>query len=254
MFGIDIFVHAIRMVVNNIGPALRISGVLMGVLFVVSWVFGGGQVAVGADFGTAARQGAGAAGGALIVGIVSFLISLWVAVAWHRYILREEEPTGILPAFNGAAIGSYFVAGLIFAVILIVLAIPIGLLAGIVLFPFQAGGRPGVFGALLFGLVLYLPLAYVGYRLSPILPSAALGQRMPIKDAWTATGTSGAAFVVLTVVSVLAAVLAQAPAAVLGSFLGGIWLFLVQWATILIGASILTTIYGHYVEGRALNG
>lgn len=254
MFGIDIFVHAVRMVLGNLGVALRISGVLMGVLFVVTLVFGGGQVAMTGDFGQMARQGAAAAGGGLIVWIVSFLISLWIAVAWHRFILREEEPAGVIPPFNGAAIGSYFVAGLIFAAILFVLAIPIGLMAGIVLFPFAAGGQPGFLGAILFGLVLYLPLAYVGYRISPILPSAALGQRMPLRDAWYATATSGSAFVVLTLVSVLAALLAQAPAGVLGGLLGAIWLFVVQWATILVGASILTTIYGHYVEGRPLNG
>lgn len=249
MFGIAIFAHAIRMVLNNLGPALRISGVLMGVLFVATLALGGGQAAVGGDAGVPVFDG-----GALILLVLSFLVSIWIGVAWHRYILRDEVPTGLVPGFDGAAIGSYFVAGLILVAILLALAIPLGVLVAVLLIPLSAGGDPGLFVALMFGLLLYLPLAYVGYRISPILPSAALGPRMALKDAWYATGTSGAAFVVLTVASVLASMLAQAPIWVLGGFLGAIWLFVVQWATILIGASILTTIYGHYVEGRPLDG
>ncbi len=256
MFGIEIFVHAVRMVVNDLGTALRISALPMALVLVAAWVFAGGRMVMNEDVGALMRSGQVSGLGAFVLFIVGIVTSLRIAVAWHRFILREEAPTGFVPPFNGGAIGSYLVAGLIFALILILVAIPVSLLAGLVLFPFAAGGggRPGLFGAVLFGLVLYLPVAYVAYRISPILPSAALQQRMPLKDAWYATATSGAAFVVLTVVSVLAALIALAPANLLGAFLGGIWLFVVQWATILVGASILTTIYGHYVEGRALNG
>ena len=255
MFGIDIFVHAVRMVLNNLGPAIRISGALMVVQLVAAWVFAGGYVAMGSDLGTLVNTGRVSGFGAFVMFIVSIVVSLWIAVAWHRFILLEEAPEGVIPAFNGAAIGSYFVACLIFGLILILIAIPVGFLAGLVILPFAmaGGGQPGLVGAFLFGALLYLPLAYVGYRISPILPSAALGERMPLKEAWYATGTSGAAFVVLTVVSVLASLILQWPSGVLGWPIGPVWLFLVQWATVLVGASILTTIFGHYVEKRALN-
>jgi hypothetical protein len=255
MFGIDIFIHAVRMVLNNLPAAIRLSGALMAVQLIVAWVFAGGHVALGSDVGMLVNTGRVSGFGAFVVFVVSFVASLWIAVAWHRFILLEEAPGGVVPPFNGAAFGSYFVAGLIFAAILIAVAIPVSLLAGVLLFPLMmaGSGQPGFFGALLFGALVYLPMAYVGYRISPILPSAAVGARMALKDAWYATGTSGAAFVVLTLVSVLASVIIQAPGGWLGWPLGPIWLFLVQWATVLVGASILTTIYGHYVEKRPLN-
>jgi hypothetical protein len=37
-----------------------------------------------------------------------------------------------------------------------------------------------------------------------------------------------------------------------GSVPGLIWQVVTQWVTVMVGASILTTLYGHYVEGRPL--
>ena len=115
------------------------------------------------------------------------------------------------------------------------------------------GGEPGLLAGLVLIALVYLPVAWVGYRISPILPSAAMGKRMPLKEAWYATGTSGAAFVVLTVITVVAGYLVNAPAQALPGILGVLWAFLANWASVLVGASILTTIYGHYVEGRQLD-
>jgi len=255
MFGVEILVHAVRMVVTNPGPALRISAVLMAVQLAAAWAVAGKMTVPGADLGTLIQAGAVSAGGAFLAFLVTIVTSLWIAVAWHRFILLEEVPGAALPAWSGRAIGSYLWAGIIFGLILILIAVPFSLLAGLLLTPaLMTGQEPGLIAGLLLLLLVYLPIAYVGYRISPILPSAALGDRMALKDAWYATGTSGAAFVVLTIASVLAGIIVIAPADWLGPWLGPIWLFLAQWATLLVGASILTTIYGHYVQGRALNG
>jgi hypothetical protein len=255
MFGIRIFLHAVRLVLGNLSAALRISAALMAVQFVVIFGLGAGAMLPGPGLSDPVRAAAYPFGAAIVGGLVMIATGLWIAVAWHRFILLEEAPTGPLPAFNGAAIGSYIVAGLIFALVLIAVAIPFSLLAGLLLGPFvpAAGGEPGfVVGLLLFATV-YLPVAWVGYRISPILPSAALSRRLPLKEAWYATGTSGAAFVVLTLVTILASYLLTAPAQVLPGILGQLWAFLANWIMLLVGVSILTTIYGHYVEGRALN-
>jgi len=255
MNGVDLFVHAVRMVLNNIGTAIRISAVLMGLQLLLVLGLGTGFLLTGADMSERMMRGDYPFFGAFVTFVALIVISLWIAVAWHRFILREEVPTGPLPVFNAGAIGAYFVAGIIFGLILIVVAIPFGILGGIVVAPMMmaSGGEPGLVAGFLMFVIIYLPVAYVAYRISPILPSAALQARMPLKEAWYATGTSGAAFVVLTVVSVLAGWLLNAPAAVLPGILGVIWAFLSNWITVLVGASILTTIYGHYVEGRALD-
>jgi hypothetical protein len=256
MNGVDLFVHALRMVLNNPGTAVRVSAALMLLQLALVLVLGTGFLLTGEDMGTHMMRGEYPVLGAIVTGIALIVIPLWIAVAWHRFILREEMPTGPLPPFNAGAIGAYFIAGVIFVLILMVVAVPLGILGGLVAGPMLmtgGGGRMPLLAAVLLFAIVYLPVAYVGYRISPILPSAALQARMPLKEAWYATGTSGAAFVVLTVVSVLAAWLLNLPAQYLPGILGVIWAFLSNWITILVGASILTTIYGHYVEGRALN-
>ena len=254
MFGVNIFIHAVMMVFNNLGAALRISAVLMAVQLVLMLALGTGFLITGEDMSERMMRGEYPFFGAFLTFLAIVVISLWIAVAWHRFILNEEAPTGPVPAFNAGAIWSYFVAGVIFVLILIVVAIPFMILVGMLTAPMMMSGRePGLIMLMLFGLLVYLPLAYIGYRISPILPSAALQARMPLKEAWYATGTSGASFIVLTVVSVVAGMILNAPAGWLPGILGVIWGFLSNWVTVLVGASILTTIYGHYVQGRPLN-
>lgn len=258
MKGLSILLHAISMVTSNLNAALRISAVLMGVQFVLALLLGVQFIYTGADTTAMMMAGTYPYASAGLVVIIQAFSTLWIAVAWHRFILREEQPGAALPAFSGSAILSYLWAGIIFVLVLIVVAIPFGILAGILAAPMMASPTAGsatVSGLILF-LVLWLPVTYISYRISPILPSAALQERIALKEAWYATGTSGAAFVVLAVASVLAVWVINLPVmllAQLSTFLAFIWAFVVQWAVLLVGVSVLTTIYGHYVEKRALN-
>ena len=258
MKGISILTHAIGMVLNNLDTALRISAVLMAVQFVLAILLGVQFMYLGDDPSQQMMAGNYPWGGVGLLILVQVLSALWIAVAWHRFILKDERPAGVLPAFNGSALLSYFIAGIIFFLIVIVVAIPFGLVAGFIAMPFMMGGS---FGMMLGGLILFflvwIPVTYVSYRISPILPSAALENRLALREAWYATGTSGAAFVVLAVASAVLYWVASLPVgwlAALSPFLGFLWAFAVNWAAMLIGASILTTIFGHYVEKRDLNG
>ena len=258
MKGVSILIHAIGMVTSNLGAALRISGVLMAIQFVLALVLGVQFIYLGDDTSAMMMAGTYPYGSAALVMIVQTVSALWIAVAWHRFVLSEEQPGSVMPAFNGSAMLSYIVAGIIFVIIVVVVAIPFGILAGLLAAPMMATGS-GIgmmIGGLLLFVIVWIPVAYVSYRISPILPSAALQSRIPLKEAWYATGTSGAAFVVLAVTSVLAVWVIGLPGLLLGyvsSFLAFVWAFGVQWAVLLVGASILTTIYGHYVENRPLN-
>jgi hypothetical protein len=251
MLGVQILIHAIRMVLTNIGPALRISAVPMLTLMGLTLAMGGTATMVGPD--------AGQASGALaVLALLQLAVTLWVAVAWHRYVLLEEAPEGILPTLNVRAVVDYLWAGIIFAVVLIGVAVPLVLLAGIIAGPMilEAQGAVGGFAALVLFLMVWLPVTFVSYRISPILPSAAIGQRLPLKEAWYATGTGGAGFIVLAVVSVLLVWALNVPAGLLVNVsvpLAFLWAFAAQWAVTLGGASVLTTIYGHFVEKRELH-
>jgi len=258
MKGLTILFHAIGMVTSNLNAALRISAALMALQFVLAILLGVQFLYMGIDTTEMMMSGTYPYGSAGLVLIIQLVSTLWIAVAWHRFILREEQPGTALPPFNGPAILSYVLAGIIFVLVLVAVAVPFGLLAGLIAAPMMVSGSPG--GLTLAGLVLFalvwLPVTYISYRISPILPSAALQERIPLKEAWYATGTSGAAFVVLAVISVLGVWLANLPVMLLAqisSFLAFLWAFAVQWAVLMIGVSVLTTIYGHYVEKRALN-
>lgn len=255
MKGIDIFVHAVRMVLNNLGMALRISLSLMALLLVVVLVLGTGGVMMG-RMDSSLAVGSYGMGAIFVTAVLSIVIWLWIAVAWHRFVLREEMPTGFLPAFNGGAIGAYLVACIIFGLILFAVALPIALLSGLILAPMvmTTAGPPGIVTGFVMFVVIYLPLAYVAYRISPILPSAALGARLPVREAWYATGAAGIDFIGLAVVSVMASYVLNLPGILMADSLPGvIWGFAANWISVMVGASVLTTIYGHYVEGRALN-
>lgn len=260
MKGIAILIHAIRMVLGNLGPTLRISGLLMAVQFALAMVLG---LQAGFVEGAMLHQprpinGAGPSAGALILGLVQGVSALWIAVAWHRFVLIEERGGGVLPPFVGGAMLSYLWAAILLGLVLILVSIPFMALAWLISAPLMMGPSMGAMalGGLIFVLLIGLPIAYVSFRLSPILPSAATGQRIAMSEAWYATGTGGAAFVVLALACAAAAWIVNLPVAFLrqgSEFLAFLWAFAAQWAILMVGVSLLTTIYGHYVEKRELN-
>ena len=117
--GLAILVHSVRQVFGNLAAAVRISGVLFAVIAVIS------VLGTPADPASAGSN----LGLLLILAIVSVLISLWIAVAWHRYVLLREGGNTPLPAFRGDAIGRYFVNGLLVALIMIPMAVVLGIAA-----------------------------------------------------------------------------------------------------------------------------
>ena len=257
MMGLSILFHAIGMVTRNPGAALRIAGLLMGVLFVLTVLLGVEFLFMGADTTEMMLAGNYPYGRTALVMLFQALATLWIAVAWHRFILTEEQPGPVMPGFNAAAILSYLWAGIIFVLVLVIVSIPFTIVTVLLAAPLMAApGASALLGGLVLFLVLWLPLTYISYRISPILPSAALQKRLPLKEAWYATGTSGSAFVTLALASVLAVWALNRPGILLSQvsgFLGFVWAFAVQWAVLLVGVSVLTTIYGHYVEKRALD-
>lgn len=261
MKGIEILIHAIRMVLGNPGAALRISGVLMAVQFVliVGLGFQQGFIDGAMMSGRLAQHGTtGPTAGGLLLLLVQGASALWIAVAWHRFVLMEEQGGGVLPPFNAGAILSYLWVAILLGLVLILASIPFMALAWVVAAPFMMGMSitAMLLGGLIFVLIVGLPLAYISFRLSPVLPAAAMQQRIPMSEAWYATGTGGAAFVVLALACAVATWIVYLPVGLLygvSVFLAFLWAFAAQWVILLVGVSLLTTIYGHYVEKRDLN-
>jgi len=172
----------------------------------------------------------------------------WVAVAWHRYVLLEET-SGPVPPFHGKRMLAYFFTAL-------GIGLAVGLVAGLVI---------GLVGLLTFNLmplffvavfVILVGAIWVFYRLSPLLPAAAIGESLGVKAAWAATAQiSGAVLVAVLILAISA--IGIGLVIVFGLFpisisLGMAMIAVLQWAYSMVGISILTTVYGISVQGRSL--
>lgn len=244
MFGYKIFAHSIRMVVGQWRQALMISAFLYVVASLVSMFLLVQMMG---------NSGEGPNGWVLFPSVfVGGFVFIWIAVGWHRYILLDEAQAGFLPQLRGDRVWAYFCYILLTSVI----AALIGLVGMIVLFGVSAAtGSPWVIGGGIVGLV---PLVVITYRLAPLLPAAALGKETTIGKAWASTRGTTWTFLALAIIGLIASIGIDLPIYLLpklpaGEILSLIWGMVTGWLKLMVGVSILTTIYGHYVEGRAVD-
>ena len=250
--GIDLFVHSVRLVLGDWRNALRLSGLLYLIYAVPTLLLRlafpvPSQNATMAD----ATAALAAAPFALLTGIFALVAFVWIAVAWHRYVLLDEMPDGQFPAFNGSRLFSYGLYSLGIGLLALVVGAVVGAVAGLVF---------AIVPVLLFVAALAAMAAalVVFYRLAPVLPATAVGRPLTFGTAWEATKGASSAIIVLAIVSAVASFVIDLPAMVLsmggsiGSTLALLWTLGTDWLRMLVGVSILTTLYGHYVEGRAI--
>ncbi len=253
--GIKLFLHSVRLVLNDWRNAVRISGLLYLIYAIPTLLLRllfplptePTEPATTAD----AMAALTAAPVALLTALLALVAFVWIAVAWHRYVLLDEMPAGQIPPFDGSRWMSYFGYSLALGLMMLVAAVVVG-----------------VVGSLLFAIVP--PLAFVvavaamaaalviGYRLAPVLPASAVGNKLSFGAAWEATKGATMDIVVLALVSAVAAFIIDLPTNVLlqggvvGQFIALLWALGTDWVKMLVGVSILTTLYGVYVEKRAL--
>ncbi|KIC40385.1 membrane protein [Ruegeria sp. ANG-R] len=255
MLGLEIFVHSVKMVLRNLTQALQISVVpaLIGGLLVVGLFFMFGIPLEGISNVPAESSGAVSSGSIAMfifcAMTVLLIIAFWIIVSWHRFVLLEEYPSGVVPEFRVDRILAYFGRILLFVLLGVIILLPVSFVIGAV------AGASALLGIFIWlGLVVLLSVGF--YRLSPILPGAAIGKPLTFSQAWAATSGGSGAIVVLVVLSALFQLLIQ--------FLAGMFVVipvvgpvLVIFAGMLIlpliNVSILTTIYGVFIEKRELS-
>ena len=170
----------------------------------------------------------------------------WIAVAWHRFILSEEIPSGYIPKFHGRRMMAYFGQILL-----------LGLLIGVLLtgletiLMFQFDNLSETLTDIIFlGLIGSL-IGSVFFRFAAILPAAALGDWLGWGGAWRTTKGSTGSLVLVSLVLWGGLMWANEHVTDLISgnlFLLALWTIPFQWIFLMIHVSILTTLYGHYVE------
>jgi hypothetical protein len=254
--------HSIKQVFGNLEGALRVSAVLYIAQFVIA------QFVVGALFGSADLMDQEAAAKAMTEGTYpwgSFMITMismtfvyvWVVVGWHRYVLLEESPS-FVPKLEAGRIFAYLGKSLLIFLLLIPVVLVAGILFGIVgavvgSMPPGAAGNP-VFGMAI-GVLLVFPISLFVYRMSPLLPAAAIGRTMTISQAWGAMKGEMGMLAMLGLISTALTVALSLPTLLLLPLGTGplmAYQFVVGWIQLMVGASIITTLYGIYVEGRTL--
>lgn len=246
--------HAFRMVFGNFAQALRVSVgpyliLILAFAFAFSLIAGsGGFVVPSSPTGIEEDLSPAAVLMVLVMVTVTLFVVAWVAVAWHRFILLEEYP-GLLPQVSGRPIWAYVGRSIIYGLLLALAALPLILLTA----PLLIAGA-GVMSILVFvGITGFM--TYLWLRIAIALPSVAVGNPIPMGEAWRASrGMSGTIFGVaflLMGINGLATVLTAQVSAIL-PLVGFVLDVALQWTILMLGVSVLTTFYGHLIEGRDL--
>ena len=258
---VQIVKHAILMVVNNFLDALRVSvgpillviglGLLIAIVLQID-----PMVLMNADPADPEAMAAIApqAMGLLVFVVAATLIVLfglsWIAVAWHRFVLLEEYPRA-MPALRDRPVWPYLGRSIVLALLLFLVMVPLLAIVGGVLAPVILSG--GVLAQALLSLILGIVFSYLWLRWSLVLPAVAVGRPMGIGESWRATAPLSSTIVgVSALLALLNSVLGLLAAPFGPGLAGQIVAYAASWFTLMVGLSVLTTLYGHVVEGRRL--
>ncbi|KEP70484.1 hypothetical protein DL1_17975 [Thioclava dalianensis] len=250
-----IFRHAFRQVTHNLPAVARVSLVpwALGVLLLFAGILGAGMMSAS---GTGFRMGAGGVF-LVIVGYIFFAaLFTSIAVNWHRFVLLNE-PVTWWPRFHGGRILRYFGRSLLIG---IGLGLVFGIALGIAIALSHDGTSGGLVTATVMMIVASVVLGPVAWRCFASLPGAAVDGYSLWKVLDMTRGTWGTMFL-LTLIYIGFSILIWLIGMILAALGAKVFLFLivkilwdlaVGWFTMMLVLSILTTIYGHYVEGREL--
>jgi hypothetical protein len=253
--------HAFGMIFRNLSESLKI---MLGPSLIAVAIFyllvGTSNVSVAQFFAAMQMQGgmdpsvASAAPVILMGLILYFVIFCWIAVAWHRFVLLEEYP-GVLPALPLATVAYYAWRSFGLAVLLTVGSIPVLMILGLALGPMMMGGAASGVVELIFGLIVTTVFTYFWFRIAIVLPATSVGEPLSLREGWGATARmSGAILNTAFIMSLINLVLTLV-VSIVGSVSGLLGQAVYLGGTLLIllaGVSVLTTLYGHLIEGRDL--
>ncbi|SLN69559.1 hypothetical protein TRL7639_04049 [Falsiruegeria litorea R37] len=254
MLGWRLFKHSISMIFRNLPVIIRISWFPLLCFGGAIWAF---FYSIGLPLSTLWGPSVRLTGSELSSGLFlkfglfwlfSAFLAIWGVVAWHRYVLLEEAPEGWIPKFQRTAVGTYIWRLILLVLAFLALGVPLGfLLLGVV----SALGWIGITLFVVAGVVL----ATAFTQMAVTLPAAALEKPISFGEAWEASiddfwqvqllvvlvgGLQYAADWISTQL-VFVPVLGFAVPLLCAAFLA------------MLNVSILTTLYGHFVEDRPVS-
>lgn len=245
MKALQILLHSIRMVFGNIQPLIQLVWLPVGLYIPLA-------VYISQQF-TPILMGAATVEDIAMVVLAflgSVLLFVWAVVNWHRFVLLEEYPSGWVNLPDMSRVLPYIGMSILLSILAFLVMMCAGFVSGFlrVLVSDLAAITILVIGAMI-TLVVFM-------RCSLVLPAAAIGQKLSVVQAWAKTRGATGVFFLVIVISMAANVafeygvsvpLAGAPSVQFA--LSVLWQMLVAG----INVSVLTTLYGHFVEGRPLS-
>jgi hypothetical protein len=248
--GWEIVKHSFAMLFRNLGNAMRVSlgpiAIALLIAFAIISLLQVSAVRVVYDV-SRGEISSNVAFAVILLMVVFFFVSAWIAVSWHRFILLEEYP-GLLPPLKDRPVWPYVGKTFLLALVMMAAMIPALIVTSLLTGVF--GATPGIFSILGIGLALYF--SYMWLRFGLVLPAIALSRPMSFTEAWKSTGPHSNA--ILGTGALL--ILINSGVALVSSVMPGalsVLLDLVSsWITVMVGTSVLTTLYGVIVERRTL--
>jgi hypothetical protein len=248
--------HALSSVRNNIAYAFRISwpwyAVFVPAIIVLTALLAvatGGNPEAGPIFALPIN---------LAIAVITMLAFASIAVNWHRYILLDQVPEGREIFRLDDKTWRYFGNLLLISLTLLAAGLAIGLPLGLI------GGLLGALEAfLVIILLVVIPvLGVLALRLGIKLPGIALERRdFLMRDAWKISAGNNlpifliflfeiAFAIVAGLLLSLVAFAANAVHPMLGVTVGFALQLLVNWIFTIFSITVLTSLYGFFVEGR----
>jgi hypothetical protein len=190
---------------------------------------------------------------------VSMIIYSSIGIMWHRYILKDEIPSGTQRIRMDGMVARYVGNTILIALLVMLSLLPFALLlSGVVA---ATGNVSTALFTAFFALVIMIAMP-ITYRLSIKLPAIALGRRdFDLKNAWQLTEGNMVPLMALSLLSIaLVLVVGSGAGAVmqgLAYVTGGEleWAFMIvrqiiSWIMAIFAITLLTSLYGFFVEKR----
>ena len=257
MLGLRILFHALRQVLLNLGPVARIFLIPTLVLLAAAWGLRLNFLFSPYFLLTAWQRGMIPWAKLAVFILLAEVLLLWSAVAWHRFILLNERGHGLLPPLHPLQMWGYFVRGLW----LLLLGVPLFFAQGFVV-GFVRGFTKAAFhvspGLVVeaVGLCLALPFVALMLRLFVAVVPVAVGRDEQTGSVWRSMRLNLWPLVVVSAGLLLFDQTLSLGVARLGmtsmSTPGLSLTVASQSLATILSLSVLTTLYGHYVEGRPL--
>jgi|GEM_PF-6229706 len=245
--GWAIFRKSITQIVYNLSDALKISGPLWVIIYLITYLI---QQSVSTQSGTPEIS----TGLAFVIFLSSMLVICgfcWVAILWHRFMLLNEGSDDLVGKWNGSRVWSYFkYLFLIGMTILIIVIIPYAIF--IFIFGYVLVINPAF--ALIFAMIVSVIFYYLSLRFGLVLPSIALDNPVTLSDSFSQTGFCKGAILVASILLVGSSIVVGQLVRLSGidQYTFQLPSLLTNWFFTMTGISILTTLYGFLVEKRQL--